>query len=675
MSMGSVGSFTPPPGTIAILRALHLGDLLCCVPAFRALRMAFPEARIALIGLPWAKAFVQRFSCYLDEFVEFPGYPGLPEQEPDYSRLADFVATMRKRQFDWFFQMQGNGSFVNDLIRLCGARTVWGFRQGAAHLPAGFIPYPDDCSEIHRHLRLLKHAGVPLQGDHLEFPLSRQDQKEFDNLPQADILETGRFACLHPGGRGITRRWSIEGFVRIAQALARRGLPIAVTGVEEERPLAEELDRAVSGGTINLCGLTTLGSLGMLLSRTRLLIANDTGVSHVAAALRTPSVVLSVGSDPVRWSPLDRATHRVLDGASASTGDVMAEAEALLSGRTVVEPSRTSDSRRPLRILTWHIHGNYLYYLTHTPHQWYLPVGSSRPGYSGRAPGFPWPDHVRDVPVDRLKQTAFDAILFQSKSAYVEDQYELLTSEQRRLPRLYLEHDPPDDPTDSRHVVDDPSMHLVHVTHFNRMMWDNGRTPSTVIEHGVPEADGVRYSGDRPRGLVVINDLPRRGRRVGADVVDRIRRVIPLDVIGMNSTAAGGLGEISHDELPQFMSRYRFFFHPVRYTSFGLAVCEAMMIGLPIVALPVTEMPVVLKDGVSGVLESDEDRLAQRMALLLADRDEARRLGEEARALARSRFSLERFTANWDRTLSGFAARTFTPSLSPTGVPCVAKLR
>jgi glycosyltransferase involved in cell wall biosynthesis len=123
------------------------------------------------------------------------------------------------------------------------------------------------------------------------------------------------------------------------------------------------------------------------------------------------------------------------------------------------------------------------------------------------------------------------------------------------------------------------------------------------------------------------------------------------------------------------MSRYRFFFHPVRYTSFGLAVCEAMMIGLPIVALPVTEMPTVLHDGHSGVLEADVDRLMQRMARLLADREEAQRLGEHGRAMAQSRFNLERFTADWDRTLRGFIRQPPTPSIPSTGIPCAAKLR
>src|SRR5581483_3611457 len=126
---------------------------------------------------------------------------------------------------------------------------------------------------------------------------------------------------------------------------------------------------------------------------------------------------------------------------------------------------------------------------------------------------------------------------------------------------------------------------LVHVTHFNALMWDSGRTPTRVIEHGVAIPQGVRYRGELERGLVVINNLRARGRRLGRDVFEYARALVPLDLVGMDAEALGGLGEISPPLLPEFEARYRLFFHPVRYTSLGMALCEAMMIGMPIVGL------------------------------------------------------------------------------------------
>src|SRR3954451_15010126 len=144
-------------------------------------------------------------------------------------------------------------------------------------------------------------------------------------------------------------------------------------------------------------------------------------------------------------------------------------------------------SQRPLRVLTWHIHGSYLYYLTQTPCTFYLPYkNSDEEGYGARTEGFPWSENVISVPAEYVKDLELDCVLFQSRKNYLEDQYLILSEEQRHLPKIYLEHDPPREvPTDTKHVVNDPEMLLVHVTHFNNLMWDNNRTPSKVIDHGV----------------------------------------------------------------------------------------------------------------------------------------------------------------------------------------------
>lgn len=328
---------------------------------------------------------------------------------------------------------------------------------------------------------------------------------------------------------------------------------------------------------------------------------------------------------------------------------------------------------RPLRILTWHVHGSYLYYLVQSCHEFYLPVKPDRPeGYGGRLKGFPWPDNVHDVPAEEVKNLQFDCVLFQSQKNYLVDQYEILSQSQRQLPRIYLEHDPPrEHPTDTRHRVDDPNILLVHVTAFNDLMWDSERTSTRIIEHGVIVPEDVRYTGELERGLVVVNGLHARGRRLGVDVFDRIRTQVPLDLVGMSSEKLGGLGEIKHDRLSAFESHYRFFFNPIRYTSLGLAVCEAMMIGLPIIALATTEMVTVVENGVSGYVDTNINRLIERMQELLHNPTEAHRLSAGARRHAQERFNIQRFIRDWDEA---FALVTGSSSVSPSLYSTVAGL-
>jgi len=303
-----------------------------------------------------------------------------------------------------------------------------------------------------------------------------------------------------------------------------------------------------------------------------------------------------------------------------------------------------------MNIFTWHIHGSYLYYLSQGNYNIYIPVTASRKeeGYYGRGETFPFGSNVIEVPVEDVPGLDIDCILFQTNQNYLVDQYKILTEEQRSLPRIYLEHDPPrQHPTDTRHIMQDPAVQFVHVTHFNRLMWDNGNVPTKVIEHGVTQPQ-VKWTGELDRGIVVINNLPARGRLLGFDLFLEARKHVPIDLVGMG-TGEYGLGEVLHPELPEFISRYRFFYNPIRWTSLGLAICEALMIGIPVVAPATTELSSVLTNGVNGIIHTDHDYLVTQMKKLVNDHSLAAAIGESGRNMATTRFNIRRFASEWEQ--------------------------
>lgn len=308
---------------------------------------------------------------------------------------------------------------------------------------------------------------------------------------------------------------------------------------------------------------------------------------------------------------------------------------------------------RRLKIFTWHVHGAYLYYLSHIPHDIYVPFRPDRAGdYIGKWGHIPWPDNLHEVAAGDVRELDLDCIIFQLRKHYVTDQHDILSEAQRRKPRIFLQHDPPwEHPTNTRHWVDDPDVLLVHVTPFNDLMWDSGPCATRVIDHGVVVPKTVRYSGELARGLVVVNNLPSRGRLIGLDIFQRVRKQIPLDLIGMDAGRVGGLGEVLHKDLPAFCGQYRFFFNPIRYTSLGLAVCEAMAIGMPIIGLATTEMATVVQNGVSGYVDTDVDKLIARMQELLMDSAKAKKLGDGARRYASERFNIHRFVSDWNEAI------------------------
>jgi ADP-heptose:LPS heptosyltransferase len=298
---------------IAIFRALQLGDMLCCIPAVRALRAAYPHASITLLGLPWAKSLTERFPLYFNEFIHFPGYPGLPEQQLDPGLFTKFLQQIQSQQFDLVLQMQGNGTIVNPMVVLLGGKYTAGFCVKHDFCPDAnyFLEYPEGISEIERHIRLMNHLEIPSKGNELEFPVTEAEEKEMQSIGLP--IEKQEYVCVHPGSRGSWRQWPPECFAKLADHCASTGLKVVITGTKDEQEIVQQVIRHMKSDALNAAGKTGLGAVGALIKNAKLLISNCTGVSHIAAACETQSIVISMDGEPERWAPLNKKLHRTID--------------------------------------------------------------------------------------------------------------------------------------------------------------------------------------------------------------------------------------------------------------------------------------------------------------------------------------------------------------------------
>lgn len=308
----------PRPGDpsvrrIGVLRALLLGDLLCATPTLRALAAAWPAAKMTLIGLSWARELARRLPT-VHRFVEFPGFAGLPGRVPDRAALRPFLRAMRAAPFDLLVQLHGSGPIVNPLVAACRPHRSAGFGTPAGRCgTAGtYASWPERGTEIERLLALTDHLGLPRQGLRIDFAVDDDDRARLAAL-WPGVAAAAPYACVHAGAQLASRRWPAECFAAVADGLAARGCRVVLTGSAVEASLAAEVQRRMATRPAALlAGRTDLGLLGALVERARLVVCNDTGVSHVAAALGTPSVVVSPGDDAARWAPLDATRHAVL---------------------------------------------------------------------------------------------------------------------------------------------------------------------------------------------------------------------------------------------------------------------------------------------------------------------------------------------------------------------------
>lgn len=300
---------------IAVLQALHLGDFLCAVPAMRALKARYPRAEITLIGLPWVETVLERFSC-VDRFLEFPGFWGLEGVPWDPPRTGRFLQEARAYRYDLALQMHGDGRVSNGFVARLGARVSLGYGSSEPGRRKELdLELEGDATE-HETMRWLRLVGAvgALGHPDLEFPILPCDWIEGDRLAADWGIDLQMPTVgVHPGARNPEKRWPAEGFAQVADRLAGElGAQVIITGSREELELATRVAACMKTRSFNLAGRTSLGGLAALMAQMQMVVANDSGPSHLAAALGTPSVVLFGPTDPARWAPLKSGHHRAI---------------------------------------------------------------------------------------------------------------------------------------------------------------------------------------------------------------------------------------------------------------------------------------------------------------------------------------------------------------------------
>lgn len=302
------------PPRLLVLRALGLGDLLTAVPALRALADAFPTHR-RLLACSRALAPLAALAGAVDEVIDAEPLQPLPVALKDVELAVN---------------LHGRGPESHELLHLLHPERLVAFACPAAGVSSGPHWRPHE-HEVARWCRMLEESGIPADPSRLDLPTP----------PIRVPARLRRLTIVHPGAAAPARRWPAKRFAVVARAQALAGRRVAITGGRGETALAHEVARiaGLPNGAV-LAGHTGLRDLAAMVAAAERVVCGDTGMAHLATAMRTPSVVLFGPIPPSAWGPpSDRMLHRALwagrhgdpHGSHPNQGLLEIEVEEVLS--------------------------------------------------------------------------------------------------------------------------------------------------------------------------------------------------------------------------------------------------------------------------------------------------------------------------------------------------------
>jgi ADP-heptose:LPS heptosyltransferase len=301
---------------IAVLRANAIGDFIHALPAFEALRAAYPVAEIVLLGQAWHKRFLDERPGAIDRVVVVPPYRGVSEpdfmpaehEESAHSEVEHFFDSMALERFDLAIQLHGGGRHSNPFLLRLGAWMTAGLKTPDAAPLDRWIPYVYFQPEILRYLEVVSLVGSRPVSLQPRLAVTEADLTEAHRV----VPDTGRpLAALHPGAGDPKRRWSPEKFAAVGDALAAMGAHVVVTGGrEDERALVDAVLERMQAPVQGVWGRLSLGGLAGLLSRCRVVVAGDSGPLHVASAVGAATVGIYWCGNMITAGLPTRARHR-----------------------------------------------------------------------------------------------------------------------------------------------------------------------------------------------------------------------------------------------------------------------------------------------------------------------------------------------------------------------------